>query len=124
MGGYIEEHQARLNSITSCRCGETIHARSRVPEEDQRSELSYAEPVVVQNASPIPIPTSAPLSTPPPAPAVQGNTIMEDVRVQFLWLQNLKFFQLCLRKHSLILYFPLEPIKQIPHSLPPFPFIL
>ena len=39
MGGYIEEHQARLNLITSCRCGETIHARSRVPEEDQRSEL-------------------------------------------------------------------------------------
>ena len=75
----IEEHQAQLNSITSCRCGETIHARSRVPEEDQRSELSYAEPVVVQNASPIPIPTSAPLSTPPPTLAVQGNAIMEEL---------------------------------------------
>ena len=79
MGGYIEEHQARLNSITSCCCGETIHARSRVPEEDQRSELSYAEPVGVQDASPIPIPTSAPTSTPPPTLAAQGNTILEDL---------------------------------------------
>ena len=79
MGGYIEEHQARLNSITSCRCGETIRARSRVPEEDQRSELSYAEPVVVQNASPIPIPTSAALSTPPPTLAAQGNAVMEEL---------------------------------------------
>ena len=76
MGGYIEEHQARLNSITSCHCGETIRARSRVPEEDQRSELSYAEPVVVQDTSPIPIPTSAPLSTPPPTLAAQGNAIV------------------------------------------------
>ena len=48
MGSYIEEHQAQLNSITSCRCGETIRARSRVPEEDQRSELSYAEPLAAQ----------------------------------------------------------------------------
>ena len=79
MGGYIEEHQARLNSITSCRCGETIRARSRVPEEDQRSKLSYVEPVVVQDASPIPIPTSAPLSTPPPTLAAQGNAIMEEL---------------------------------------------
>ena len=79
MGGYIEEHQARLNSITSCRCGETIHARSQVPEEDQRLELSYAEPVVVQNASPIPIPTSAPTSTPPPTLAVQNNAILEEL---------------------------------------------
>ena len=79
MGGYIEEHQARLNSITSCRCGETIRARSRVPEEDQRSELSYAEPVVVQNASPIPIPTSASLSTPPPTLAAQGSTILDEL---------------------------------------------
>ena len=79
MGGYIEEHQARLNSITSCRCGETIHARSRVPEEDQRSELSYAEPSVVQNASSIPIPMSAPLSTPPPILAAQGSTILEEL---------------------------------------------
>ena len=79
MGGYIEEHQARLNSITSCRCGETIRARSRVPEEDQRSELSYVEPIVVQNASPIPIPTSAPTSTPPPTLATQGNAILEEL---------------------------------------------
>ena len=79
MGGYIEEHQARLNSITSCHCGETICARSRVPEEDQRSELSYAEPIMVQDASPIPIPTSAPLSTPPPTLAAQGNTILEEL---------------------------------------------
>ena len=79
MGGYIEEHQARLNSITSCRCGETIRARSRVPEEDQRSELSYAEPVVVQDASPIPIPTSAPTSTSPPTLAAQGNAILEEL---------------------------------------------
>ena len=77
MGGYIEEHQARLNSITSCHCGEMIRARSRVPQEDQRSELSYAEPIVVQDASPIPIPTSAPLSTPPPILAAQGNAILE-----------------------------------------------
>ena len=79
MGGYIEEHQAQLNSITSCCCGEMICARSRVPEEDQRLELSYAEPVVVQNASPIPIPTSAPTSTPPPTLAAQGNAILEEL---------------------------------------------
>ena len=56
-----------------------IHARSRVPEEDQRSELSYAEPIVVQNTSPIPIPTSAPTSTPPPILAAQGNAILEEL---------------------------------------------
>ena len=59
MGGYIEEHQARLNSLTYCHCGEIIRARSRAPEEDQRSELFYAEPTVVQDASLIPIPSSA-----------------------------------------------------------------
>ena len=79
MGGYIEEHQAQLNSITSCCCGETIRARSRVPEEDLRSELSYVEPVVVQDASPIPIPTSAPTSTTPPTLAAQGNAILEEL---------------------------------------------
>ena len=79
MGGYIEEHQARLNSIMSCRCGETIRARSRVPEEDQRSELSYAEPIVVQDASPIPIPTSAPTSTPPPTQPAQVRAILEEL---------------------------------------------
>ena len=78
MGGYIGEHQAQLNSITSYRCGETIRARSRIPEEDQRSELSYAEPIVVQNTSPIPIPTSAPTST-PPILAAQGNAILEEL---------------------------------------------
>ena len=46
------------------------------------------------------------------------------VRVQFLWLQNSKFFRLCLWKLSLILLFPLEFIKQTPPSLPSFPFIL
>ena len=79
MGGYIEEHQARLNSITSCRCGETIRARSRVPEEDQRSELSYAEPTVVLDASPIPIPTSAPTSTPPTTQPAQVRAILEEL---------------------------------------------
>ena len=79
MGGYIEEHQAQLNSITSCCCGETIRARSRAPEEDQRLELSYAEPIVVQNASPITIPTSAPLSTPPPTISVQAEAILDEL---------------------------------------------
>ena len=79
MGGYIKEHQARLNSITSCCCGETICARSWVPDEDQRSELSYAEPTVVLDASPIPIPTSAPTSTPPPVQPAQVNTILEEL---------------------------------------------
>ena len=79
MGGYIEEHQARLNSITSHHCGETIRARSWVPEEDQRSELSYAEPAVVLDTSPIPIPTSAPASTPPPPQPAQVNTILEEL---------------------------------------------
>ena len=42
-------------------------------------ELSYAEPVVVQNASPIPIPTSVPTSTPPPTLAAQGSAILEEL---------------------------------------------
>ena len=54
-------------------------ARSWVPDEDQRSELSDAEPVVVQNASPIPIPTSAPTFTPPPTLAAQGNASLEEL---------------------------------------------
>ena len=92
MGGYIEEHQARLNSITSCHCGETIRARSRVPEEDQRLELSYVEPIVVQDASPIPIPTSAPTSTPPPTQPAQVWAILAeldstDVNVLRQWFE-------------------------------------
>ena len=50
-----------------------------MPEEDLRSELSYAEPVVIQDASPIPIPTSVPTSTSPPTLAAQGNTILEEL---------------------------------------------
>ena len=42
--------------------------------EDQRSELSYAEPEVAQDASPIPVPSSAPPEETPasvtPAPEV------------------------------------------------------
>ena len=79
MGGYTEEHQAQLNSITSCCCGEMIQVRSRAPEEDQRLELSYAEPTVVQNASPITIPLSAQPSTPPPANPVQASTILDEL---------------------------------------------
>ena len=51
--------------------------RSRAPEEDQRSELSYAEPTVVQNASPITIPMSAQLSTPPPSIPAQAEAILD-----------------------------------------------
>ena len=75
----MDEHQACLNSITSCHCGEPIHARSRVPDEDQRLELSYAEPPVVQNASPIPIPVSAQPSTPPPSSPAQARAILEEL---------------------------------------------
>ena len=53
--------------------------RSRAPEEDQRSELSYAEPTVVQNASPITIPSSAQPSTPQPANPVQANAILDEL---------------------------------------------
>ena len=53
--------------------------RSRAPEEDQRSELSYAEPTVVQNASPITIPTSAPLSTLPPTTSNQAEAILDEL---------------------------------------------
>ena len=42
-------------------------------------ELSYAEPVVVQDASPIPIPTSAPISTTPPTLAAQSSAILEEL---------------------------------------------
>ena len=92
MGGYIEEHQAQLNFITSCCCGETIRVRSRAPEEDQRSELSYAEPTVVQNASPISIPMSAQLSTPPPTISVQAEAILDkldstDVTILRQWFE-------------------------------------
>ena len=53
--------------------------RSRAPEEDQRLELSYAEPTVVQSASPITIPTSAQPSTPPPSSPEQARAILEEL---------------------------------------------
>ena len=52
--------------------------RSRAPEDYQRSELSYAEPTVVQNASPITILTSAQLSTPPTI-SVQAEAILDEL---------------------------------------------
>ena len=57
-----------------------------------RSELSYAEPMVVQNASPIPIPTSAQPSTPPPSSPAQVRAILEelgntDVNVLRRWFE-------------------------------------
>ena len=65
---------------------------SRAPEEDQRSELSYAEPTVVQNTSSITIPLSAQLSTPPPTISVQAEAILDkldstDVTVLRQWFK-------------------------------------
>ena len=57
MGGVIDEHQARLDSFVSCRCGNKSRVDVQPMEEDRRSELSYAEPT--QAASPITVPSSA-----------------------------------------------------------------
>ena len=60
----IDEHQARLDSFVSCRCGDQSRIGIDRAEDDQRSELSYAEPTVA-GASPATIPTSAPLESSP-----------------------------------------------------------
>ena len=71
MGGVIDEHQARLESFVSCRCGDMSRMGVDAMEEDRRSELSYRTPD--QAASPATIPSSAPLeasedeATPTPA---------------------------------------------------------
>jgi hypothetical protein len=65
MGVALDEHQARLDTINSCRCGEKSRAEARGEEDDQRSELSYVDNPMV-NASPIPIPPSAPRSSSAP----------------------------------------------------------
>ena len=57
MGEAVDNHQARLDSINSCRCGERSRAEIQ-RNEDTRSELSYADPEV-PGASPASIPTSA-----------------------------------------------------------------
>jgi hypothetical protein len=49
----VDQHQARLDSIVSCRCHEESRAQARAPEDDRRSSDSYGVP---QNASPIPVP--------------------------------------------------------------------
>jgi hypothetical protein len=61
----VDEHQGRLDSINSCRCGDRSRLETRGEEgEDARSELSYAEPEVTQDAS-----NFTPSSTiPPPTP--------------------------------------------------------
>jgi len=58
MGGVIDEHQARLDSFISCRCGDQSRVEVDRMEDDARSELSYAEPPIA-GASPATIPTSA-----------------------------------------------------------------
>jgi type IV secretory pathway VirB10-like protein len=61
MGPVLDEHQARLDTTVSCRCGEKSRLDVRNDDEDdQRSELSYVEPEVAQDASPAPVPSSAP----------------------------------------------------------------
>src|SRR6195952_3985455 len=62
MGSAIDEHQARLDTLNSCRCGEKSRMEVRGEEDDQRSELSYVDNPMV-NASPIPVPPSAPRSS-------------------------------------------------------------
>ena len=52
---------------------------SRAFEDDQRLELSYAEPTVVQNTSPITVPMSAQPSTPPPSSPAQARAILEEL---------------------------------------------
>ena len=77
MGEVIDEHQARLASITSCRCGEKSRTEVRRTEE-ARSELSYAEPMV-QDASPAPIPSSAPVESIPPTTPEARRQVLRDL---------------------------------------------
>src|ERR1700712_4112075 len=65
MGVALDEHQACLDTINSCRCGEKSRVEVREGEDDQRSELSYVDNPMV-NASPIPVPPSAPRSSSAP----------------------------------------------------------
>ena len=60
MGNMVDTHQARLNSVVSCRCG--VVSREDVDRAEDRpgSPSSYVEPVMA-GASPATVPTSAPL---------------------------------------------------------------
>ncbi len=60
MGSVIDEHQARLDSMVSCRCGDKSRTDVDRAEDGRRSASSYMEPTIA-GASPATIPTSAPM---------------------------------------------------------------
>jgi hypothetical protein len=60
MGGVIDVHQARLDSLKSCQCGEMSREGSSTPGVCSGSELSYIDPNEVQRASLPSIPSSIP----------------------------------------------------------------
>ena len=70
MGENLDSHQARLNSMISCRCGEGSPACPPLP--DDRSELSYVDP----NAS---------LATPASSAILESNSDSHSSRVNPHW---------------------------------------
>ena len=70
MGENLDSHQARLNSMISCRCGEGSPACPPLP--DDRSELSYVDP----NASP---------ATPASSAILESNSGSHSSRVNPHW---------------------------------------